>query len=162
MRAPILDNINLVKNMDNISFNVDTAEIIPEILKKYNLDNGKVEDLEKWISGETFISRSPIILDLAIRVAGNNLAPKDLPTEISEKFQIPMTTAEAIAKDVQEKIISKAVIGRTQPRVETNKISPPKKQDAIKKPAVGQKDYTGVQPTQLEKPNGADNYREPI
>jgi len=126
--------------MDNISFNIDTTEVIPEILNKYGLKDGNEEMLEELEKDEVAsIIPGEIILNLAIKVAKNEVPIKDMPAILASKLKLPRATVDLLAKDIQEKIISNAKIITLKDEEEKKEAGEVKEADSFPniKPPIG-------------------------
>lgn len=88
-------------------FPENSALIIADILKKYNLEESNKELLEKWGEGKKGLGA--ILADLVIKMVGADLSIPELANLVQKELNISSQKAQKIIEDLNEKIIAPAL-----------------------------------------------------
>lgn len=95
---PILDK--------KIYFLGDTAEIISDILKKYELEETDEELAKKIFGEEPFIIRGGVILKYAISLAKKEITEKEISASLVKELGISQIIAESLTSEIKNKLVS--------------------------------------------------------
>lgn len=108
-------------NIDNkiVVFSQETAPIIAEIIKKYNLDETPQEASEIIKNGKFF--RAGIVLNITEKVILDSNLKKDLSSMLQQELNISGEIASNIAKDIEKQLLPIAKIASLEETGEAEK-----------------------------------------
>lgn len=161
-------------NYGKVIFNTDTAVVVPEILKKYDLDENPDEVFEKLDKEE--LLKSEVILNIVEEIVLGTIPKENLISSIENELKVSREIAEKIADDIKAKLLSETRKATLEEIKETESESP-ETETSLKPNPLMPIDLTqeGSQSTQKEtifslpketikkiEPKEKDVYREPI
>lgn len=161
----------LEKNQNQVVvFSEDTAPVISEILRKYDLEETDDETFEKLEKGIPL--RGEVILNITEEITLGTTSTQELTSSLQKNLNIPKEIAEKLTEDIKRKLIAlaqkvpKEDLEPEEGTTEETVLPREKTPYVFQKPSIAEDLSTPETPTHTEKEKPSeeqsDTYREPI